>query len=194
MGRDWQSPIGNFYGSTLVRLRPEDPLPPTLAFVAALAVYDALNEVSPQLDLLIKWPNDILSGGAKISGILLERRDDAVIIGIGINLAFHPQGLGRPVTSLSALGVKPPTAEVFQPVLARCFSHWLGLWRGGGLPDILAAWQAKAHAKGTPLSVHFPDGQSVAGVFDGLDVHGALQLRLADGAVRAIHAGDVFLI
>lgn len=194
MGRDWQSPIGNFYGSTLVRLRPEDPLPPTLAFVAALAVYDALKEVAPQLDLLIKWPNDILSGGAKISGILLERRDDAVIIGMGINLAFHPQGLGRPVTSLSALGVKPPTAQAFQPVLARCLSHWLGLWRGGGLPDILAAWQARAHAKGTSLSVHLPDGQSIEGVFDGLDTHGALQLRLADGAVRAIHAGDVFLI
>jgi len=194
MGRDWQSPLGNFYGSTLVRLRPEDPLPPTLAFVAALAVYDALKEVAPQLNLLIKWPNDILSGGAKISGILLERRDDAVIIGMGINLAFHPQGLGRPVTSLSALGVTPPTAQAFQPVLARGFAHWLGLWRGGGLQDILAAWQARAHAKGTPLSVHLPDGQSVAGVFDGLDAHGALQLRLADGAVRAIHAGDVFLI
>jgi BirA family biotin operon repressor/biotin-[acetyl-CoA-carboxylase] ligase len=194
MGRDWQSPIGNFYGSTLVRLRPEDTLAPTLAFVAALAVYDALKEVAPQVDLLIKWPNDILSGGAKISGILLERRDDAVIIGMGINLAFHPQGLGRPVTSLSALGVKPPTAQAFQPVLACCLSHWLGLWRGGGLPDILAAWQARAHAKGTPLSVHLPDGQSIEGVFDGLDAHGALQLRLADGAVRAIHAGDVFLI
>ena len=142
----------------------------------------------------IKWPNDILSGGAKISGILLERRDDAVIIGMGINLAFHPQGLGRPVTSLSALGVKPPTAQAFQPVLACCLSHWLGLWRGGGLPDILAAWQARAHAKGTPLFVHLPDGQSIEGVFDGLDAHGALQLRLADGAVRAIHAGDVFLI
>ena len=194
MGRDWQSPIGNFYGSTLVRLCPEDPLAPTLAFVAALAVYDALKEVAPQVDLLIKWPNDILSSGAKISGILLERRDDAVIIGIGINLAFHPQGLGRPVTSLSALGVKPPTAQAFQSVLARCLSHWLGLWRGEGLTDILAAWQARAHAKGTSLSVHLPDGQSIEGVFDGLDAHGALQLRLADGAVRAIHAGDVFLI
>jgi BirA family transcriptional regulator, biotin operon repressor / biotin---[acetyl-CoA-carboxylase] ligase len=194
MGRDWQSPIGNFYGSTLVRLRPEDTLAPTLAFVAALAVYDALKEVAPQIDLLIKWPNDILSGGAKISGILLERRDDAVIIGMGINLAFHPQGLGRPVTSLSALGVKPPTAQAFQPLLARCLSHWLGLWRGGSLPDILAAWQARAHAKGTSLSVNLPEGQSIEGVFDGLDAHGALQLRLADGAVRAIHAGDVFLI
>ena len=48
--------------------------------------------------------------------------------------------------------------------------------------------------RGTPLSVHLPDGQSIKGVFDGLDAHGALQLRLADGAVRAIHAGDVFLI
>ena len=194
MGRDWQSPIGNFYGSTLVRLRPEDPLAPTLAFVAALAGYDALKEVAPQVDLLIKWPNDILSGGAKISGILLERRDDAVIIGLGINLAFHPQGLGRPVTSLSALGAEPPTAQEFQPILARSFSHWLGLWRAGPLANILTAWQARAHAKGTPLSVHLPDGQSIEGLFDGLDAYGALQLRLADGAVRAIHAGDVFLI
>jgi BirA family biotin operon repressor/biotin-[acetyl-CoA-carboxylase] ligase len=92
------------------------------------------------------------------------------------------------------LGASPPTAEEFQPVLARFFAHWLGLWRAGGLADILAAWQARAHPKGTPLSAHLPDGQSVEGVFDGLDAHGALQLRLADGAVRAIHAGDVFLI
>lgn len=194
MGRDWLSPVGNFYGSTLVRLKAGDPQPATLALVAAVALHDAFRFLAPDVDFRIKWPNDLMVNGAKISGILLERADDAVVVGIGVNLAFHPEGLARKVTSLKALGISPPAPEDFQHILSARFDDWLAQWRGAGLTALRSAWVDRAHAKGTALSVNAPDGSVTEGLFDGLAEDGALLLRLADGTIRAIHAGDIFLI
>ena len=194
MGRDWQSPAGNFYGSTLVRLAAGDPPAATLALVAAVALHQTLSALAPALQLWIKWPNDLLCQGAKMSGILLEREGDAVIIGIGVNLAFHPEGLGRPVTSLLAQGAPALSPDEFQTRLAAALDDFLVLWRGQGLAPIRREWLARAHPDGTPLSVVGSAGEALAGSFDGLGEDGALNLRLADGSVRAIHAGDVFLI
>lgn len=194
MGREWQSPVGNFYGSTLVRLKSGDPQPATLALVAAVAMHDAFGFLAPDVDFRIKWPNDLMVDGAKLSGILLERAGDAVVIGIGVNLAFHPEGLDRKVTSLKGLGVAPPTPADFQHILADRFDNWLAVWRNTGLPSLRSAWVERAHPKGTALSVNAPDGSVTEGLFDGLAEDGALLLRLADGTIRAIHAGDIFLI
>ena len=194
MGRDWHSPLGNFYGSTLVRLNAGDPPAATLALVAAVAVHQALSSYAADLQLWIKWPNDILCQGAKMSGILLEREADAVIIGIGVNLAFHPEGLDRPVTSLFAQGVAAPTAADFQLRLAAMLDAAIALWRAQGLAPLRHEWLSRAHPVGTPLSVSGGQGMALTGSFDGLAEDGALNLRLADGDVRAIHAGDIFLI
>lgn len=194
MGRDWQSPVGNFYGSTLVRLRAGDPQAATLALVTAVALQDALIFVAPDVPFQIKWPNDIMVDGAKLSGILLERSGDAVVIGIGVNLAFHPEGLDRKVTSLRALEAAVPDAAEFQLILADRFDDWLARWRSEGLSALRAAWVARAHPKGTALSVNAPDGSVAQGLFEGLADDGALMLRLADGTIRVIHAGDIFLI
>ena len=192
-GRVWQSPPGNFYGSTLVRLRSGDPAAATLALVVAVALDEAVGVYAPGADLAIKWPNDLLLGGAKLAGILLERAGDAVVIGVGVNLAHHPADLDRRVTSLAAHGPAPDPAE-FAQTLADTFARWLGRWRGEGLGVIRDAWTAYAHTPGTALAVNLPDGERAEGLFERLDSDGALILRLADGRVRAIHAGDVFLI
>jgi BirA family transcriptional regulator, biotin operon repressor / biotin---[acetyl-CoA-carboxylase] ligase len=181
-GRAWQSPPGNLYASTLVRLRPGDPPAPTLALVAAVALHDAVRPHAPAAQ--IKWPNDLLIGGAKLAGILLERQDEAVILGFGVNLAGHPGGLDRPATSLAA-AIAP---DAFLTRLAAGFAAWLERWRADGLAPVRAAWLAAAHPVGTPLL-----SGDAPGIFDGLDETGALRLRLADGALRLIHAGDVFL-
>jgi BirA family transcriptional regulator, biotin operon repressor / biotin---[acetyl-CoA-carboxylase] ligase len=142
----------------------------------------------------IKWPNDLLVDGAKLSGILLERAEDAVVIGFGVNLAHHPEGIGRATTSVAArTGIAPDPGTVVE-VLAESVARWLGRWRSGGVAALRTAWLDAAHAPGTPLSVNLPDGEALEGLFDGLDEAGALRLRLAGGAVRVIHAGDVFLI
>jgi BirA family biotin operon repressor/biotin-[acetyl-CoA-carboxylase] ligase len=193
-GRDWVSPLGNVYASGIVSLRPSDPEAPTLALVAAVSVYDALKIWSLNQPLSIKWPNDILVDGAKISGILLERTKNSVIVGIGVNLMFNQPKLDRPATSLQTLGIAPPDPRTFLETLTEIFETWLSRWRGEGLPTIRSAWLDRAHPIGTALSAALPDNNRIEGLFDGLTSDCALRLRLADGATRVIHAGDIFLI
>ena len=137
----------------------------------------------------IKWPNDLLFDRAKLAGILLEREGDAVILGFGVNLAHHPQGLERAATSLAALAGLAPEPGPFVEILARNLSRWVARWRQEGLGPVRRAWLAAAHPLGTALAT--PEGE---GLFDGLDETGALRLKLADGSTRLVHAGDVFLI
>ena len=186
-GRSWETLPGNLYASTLVQLREGDPPAPTLALVAAVALHEAVTPGGASVQL--KWPNDLLSGPAKLAGILLEREEDAVVIGFGVNLAQAPTGLDRPATSLAALIGAAPDPAAFLDTLAETFAHTLAEWRSEGLPPIRARWLAAAHPPGTSLSTPAGEGQ-----FDSLDETGALRLRLADGSVRVIHAGDVFLI
>lgn len=191
-GRAWESPPGNFYGSTLVRLRPTDPPAPTLAFVAAVALEDAVAVFRRPGDAVLKWPNDLLIDGAKLSGILLERAGDAVVAGIGVNLAHHPDLPYRPATSLAAQGVTVDAAT-FADVLADSFARWLSRWRDEGLAPIRQRWLDRAHPGGTALTARLPDGTTREGLFEGLSAEGALMLRTRTG-VELVHAGDVFLL
>ncbi|USU07000.1 biotin--[acetyl-CoA-carboxylase] ligase [Sphingomonadaceae bacterium OTU29LAMAA1] len=190
-GRAWTSPAGNLYASTLVRLRPSDPPPATLALVAAVALHETVGVFG--IGAQLKWPNDLLVAGAKLSGILLERSDNAVVVGIGVNLADHPELPDRPTTSLAAQGISA-APELFLDVLTETFTRWLARSRGEGLAAIRTAWLAAAHTIGTALSVRLPDGSAQDGLFDGLDADGALILRLASGRRHVIHAADVFLL
>ena len=81
-----------------------------------------------------------------------------------------------------------------RPALAEAFARWLGVWRGTGVAPVRARWLDRAHAPGTALTARLPDGTIVDGLFAGLDAEGALNLRLADGSTRVIHAADVFLV
>ena len=193
MGRVWESPDGNLFCSTLVRLRAGDPLPHSLALVAANAVHALVAPLCAG-QARIKWPNDVLVDGAKIAGILLERTGDAVIVGVGVNVTGHPVGLDRPVTSLLAQGAIDADAGVLLGRLAELFGHWLAIWRAQGLDPVRSHWLLNAHPSGTPMQVLQPDGTRVEGHFDTLDRQGMLILRLANGESRAIHAGDIHLI
>jgi BirA family biotin operon repressor/biotin-[acetyl-CoA-carboxylase] ligase len=192
LGRSWVSPPGNLYASTLVRIRPNDPPAATLALVAAVALEETVSAYVPGMAVL-KWPNDVLIHGAKLSGVLLERAGDAVVIGIGVNLAHHPTDIERSATSLAAHNVAV-APENFIETLAEAFARWVECWRGQGVDTVCRRWVAIAHPTGTPLNVRLPDGPAIDGLFDGLDADGALILRLADGTRRVIHAGDVFLL
>jgi BirA family biotin operon repressor/biotin-[acetyl-CoA-carboxylase] ligase len=190
-GRPWVSPPGNLHASTLVRLRRGDPNPATLAMATAVALDEVLQGYGAAP--VIKWPNDLLIGDAKLTGILLERSGDAVVVGIGINLAHHPEGLDRATTSVAAQGLGAPDPGLFLRDLAESFARWLAVWRAG-LEPVRRRWLERAHPPGTALSVRLPEQQTLDGLFDGLDSDGALRLRLASGEVQVIHAGDVFLI
>ena len=193
-GRPWVSPPGNLYASTLVRRRPGDPLAPSLALVAAVALDQLLQGWLIPDRLMIKWPNDLLADGAKIAGILLEGIEDAVVVvGIGVNLAHHPENIDRPATSLAALGLVAPDPADFAEELAASFAGWLTRWRSEGLGTVLTRWQTRAHPLGTALSVRMSKG-ALDGLYDGLEADGALRLKTPDGHVHIVHAGDIFLL
>jgi BirA family transcriptional regulator, biotin operon repressor / biotin---[acetyl-CoA-carboxylase] ligase len=188
-GREWVSAQGNFYGSTLVQLRPNDPPAQTLSLVAGLALIEALDVAVPDQPLMLKWPNDLMLSGKKLAGILLERSGERVVLGFGVNLAEAPELPDRQTASLG--GALQP--EVFAPLLAGSLSRMLELWRSNEPTAIVRAWEHRAHLVGTKLSVHLSKDEEISGRFAGLDPDGAFRLLLDDGTTEIIRAADVFL-
>jgi BirA family transcriptional regulator, biotin operon repressor / biotin---[acetyl-CoA-carboxylase] ligase len=193
-GRAWVSEPGNLYASLLLT----DPAPTghaaQLAFVAALAVADAIAVAAPAVagQLAFKWPNDVLLGGTKISGILIEAegtRPLMVAIGIGVNCRHHPPGAEYPATDLAAAGAAV-TAEALFAALSDAMARRLGEWRTDFAP-IRAAWLARAAGLGGELRARLGT-RELTGRFEALDEEGRLLLRRADGTLETIAAGEVF--
>jgi BirA family biotin operon repressor/biotin-[acetyl-CoA-carboxylase] ligase len=189
-GRPWESIEGNFSGSALVQLRASDPPAPSLALVAGLALIEAVEIEVPGSPLLLKWPNDLMLGDAKLAGILLERSGERVVAGFGVNLAAAPELPGRKTASLK--GARDIAPQAFAPVLAAKFAQLLAVWRASDLAQFAQAWMARAHPVGTELEVHSGPGERVSGTFDGIEPDGAMRLR-RDGMIDVIRAGDVYL-
>ena len=170
--------------------------------LAAVALDEATAAYVPSTHLRIKWPNDLLllseagghvGGWAKLAGILLERVDDAVVVGFGVNLAEAPIFPDRPAVSLADHLGAAPDAATFLDVLAACVARWIARWRGEGLDVVRTRWLARAHPIGTPLVARTSAGHEAEGLFMGLDPSGSMLLRTAE-TVRMIAAGDVFLL
>ncbi len=193
-GRVWESPEGNLYASVLLRPRCTAQEAGCYAFVAALAVADVVKAVLPKSDVELKWPNDVLVGGKKISGVLLEANPptdgkiDWLVIGVGLNVSHYPDEGLFPATSMAAEGVKTGVQEALETLLTR-LSHWRGVLQRQGFEPLRTAWLALA--KKGPLVARLPQ-ETVEGAFAGLNGQGHLILRLPDGKETAIAAGDVF--
>ena len=196
-GRVWQSPQGNLAASLLLIDPAPMALAPQLGFVTGVALAEAVATLLPAPhQARLKWPNDLVVDGAKLSGLLLEavQLPDghlACVIGIGLNIASHPQDLPYPAISLKALGSKA-SAELALERVGAHMSVWLARWqRGDDFAAIRAAWMAHAAALDERVTVHAPSGQ-VTGIFRGLDAAGQMILETEAGRV-SIAAGDVFL-
>ena len=193
IGRVWNDGAGNFMGSTIVAVGAHQPHAGSLALVAGIAVQAAVAPLVPPPHLpLLKWPNDVLIGGAKLAGILLERFGEAVVVGIGVNLAQAPDLADRDTIALTRFG-PAPNRDDFAANLAQCFADELARWRDYGLEALVRRWQSVAHPFGTPLVVQDGTNPPLSGNYAGLDAQGALRLTLQDGTTRTIHAGDVHL-
>jgi BirA family biotin operon repressor/biotin-[acetyl-CoA-carboxylase] ligase len=197
-GRSWSSPPGNLYASLLLlNAAPPEHLP-ELGFVAGVALLAALREIlgdDPRLGL--KWPNDILFGGAKLSGILLESSllpggAIACVAGFGVNCRSHPPGLPYAATDLAKIGTMLHAPEDVLPRLSDAMAGMLHVWASGaGFADIRARWLKSALGLGEPIRIALGT-TSLSGIFDTIDCRGRLILR--EGVnTRAIEAGDVFL-
>lgn len=201
-GRQWEDAPGNLAATFLHRLPGPRNRLAQLGFALGLSVWETLDETFGIADIRLKWPNDVLIGGAKMGGILLESwvADGGgehegpfwLAAGVGLNLASAPELPGYRTGSVlgdAGIALEP---DAVLAVLARRFAGWSErLWREGFSP-LAAAWTA--HAAGLGETVAVDQGAArVTGRLLGLDADGALRLEAGEGHVLAIAAGDVML-
>lgn len=195
-GRPWVCAEGNLFFSLLLRPTQARASWGELSFVSGLATAEAIGQFVS--GWAIKWPNDVLVDGKKISGILLEScstpQGDGLIVGIGINIAHAPPVEGREVVCVSESAGRTVSVDaVLEALLAR-FAHWYHIWQTQGFEAIRAPWLANAAGVGQKIRVQLADGRVANGVFSGLAPSGALELDGADGQSQLVLAGDVFLL
>ena len=195
-GRTWVSERGNLFASLLLTDAAPPEHWPELAFVAALAIHDAVAEVAPELrqQLFIKWPNDLLLAGKKFSGILIEGEAgerSAVVVGIGVNCLSHPAGTDYAATDLAAAGAEVTAESLFATLSAKMLGR-LAQWNAGEhFSTIRADWLARAAGRGEVLRLRLAEDQELVGRFEDVDDAGRLVLSLPDGGRKTVAAGDV---
>jgi BirA family biotin operon repressor/biotin-[acetyl-CoA-carboxylase] ligase len=194
-GRIWISLKGNLHASALLI----DPCPPAtapqLGFVAGVALARAARDIGAA-EVGLKWPNDLLSNGAKCAGILVESAalaSRAYVVGVGVNCAQAPESLGYTTTCLTrADGMAVNPGDLFER-LAQRFDETLGEWRAGqAFESIRAAWLDCARGLGGPILIE-NGGVKREGVFEGIDANGRLLLRSGRG-LETVEAADLRIL
>jgi BirA family biotin operon repressor/biotin-[acetyl-CoA-carboxylase] ligase len=204
--RAWSSPRGNLYCSVLEVIEVSPAVAATLGFAAGLAMEQALQKASLEAALRsagsdhmkfsLKWPNDVLAGRQKLTGILLEAEAVAgdrlaVVVGIGTNVVSAPEGTPTPATSLAALGIQIGAEELFM-TLSDAWAEFVGIWDNGrGFGEIRKLWLARAAGLGERVAIK-TGGATLEGIFDTLDESGCMIVRTADGKLLPVTAGDVY--
>ncbi|MGE5516137.1 MAG: biotin--[acetyl-CoA-carboxylase] ligase [Bacteroidota bacterium] len=205
--RPWISPAGNLHCSTLIRLDGNLGTAAQLGFAAAVALVDTFRTLVPGAAFTCKWPNDVLANGpgagaggaagvmitGKCCGMLLEPVGrEWLIIGIGVNVvAAPPPGeLLYPAASLAELGFGGTDLDVLA-AFADHFGPLVREWRRDGFAPIREAWLHRARGIGEPVVVRL-EGETLTGLFAGLDAEGALLLDQPSLGLRRIMAGDVY--
>jgi BirA family biotin operon repressor/biotin-[acetyl-CoA-carboxylase] ligase len=196
-GRFWISPRGNLYATLLFAPQCTPANLHQLSLVAGVAVHDAIGSAG-SLSLRLKWPNDVLIGGAKVAGVLAEsivgqNGTSLAILGIGINLVSSPPRSRQAATHLSdhSITLEPEPALA---VLDASISRWLRVWDSGNdFATIRTAWLKRAGPEGENLAIN-AGGDRIEGRFAGLDADGSLLLRDAEGRARRFTFGDVTVV
>lgn len=191
-GNKWDAPIGNLYMSILLRPTCGLSRAGELAFVSAVALSDALDAYidGDKHVKTVKWPNDILVNGLKISGILLEshlvdNKLDGIILGIGVNIFRAPEL----AVALNDVAKEPVYVnKVRDHILAR-LAHYMEVWEAQGFGPIREEWMKNAHGLGGPMTARLPN-ISHKGKFKGITQEGSLILEAEEGD-KIITAADV---
>jgi BirA family biotin operon repressor/biotin-[acetyl-CoA-carboxylase] ligase len=196
LGRSWTSPRGNLCFSVV--LRPDLPThkAPLVTLLGAVAVVSALRAAG--IPAGIKWPNDILVAGRKVSGLLTELSAEPdrvrhIVLGIGVNVNLDPALLPEEVRDRStsvaaATGGTVDRTRLLAELLAQ-LDHWYGRFQADP-QTVLGAWRDLNVTLGRRVAVSGP-GEQLEGVARDIDNEGRLLVRLDGGGLRAVAAGDV---
>jgi BirA family biotin operon repressor/biotin-[acetyl-CoA-carboxylase] ligase len=203
LGRAWVAPPRTALLASVL-LRVPEAAAPGVPFAAGLAMRDAIAEITG-VESLLKWPNDLLVGGHKLAGILVElcsplgnapsadaAAGAALIVGVGVNLTVPEFPPGVDAVSLHTLVGHPPEARRLLDAWLSNLDRRTSELDAAGLPVLLAHWRRWAAGLGSPVSVRMPAG-SVEGVAEDVRDDGALLVRTAGGVIPVL-AGDVHLL
>ena len=200
-GRYWENPKGNFSATLAMKLNEPLASLALRSFVAALALFDTLTQVTQRAELFsLKWPNDILMDFKKVSGILLEssnsRKETKFLkIGIGVNLVSLPKTLTESYKQIAepisledfCFKIGP---EDFLVYLASNFAYWETQLEKFGFQRVRRVWLDRAYGVGEMILAR-TFSEEHKGIFDTIDESGNLVLKLKNG-IRVIHAGDIY--
>ncbi len=199
LGRQWSSPNGNLYATALL------PFPGTLqqaalaCFSAGLAVIDAAEALGVEQNALkLKWPNDVLAGMAKVTGILIETGNLHgqlwMAAGIGVNVEVAPERSDRATSCLTALpGGAGATPQRMLAALDVAFRVRLYSLLAEGFGPTRDAWLAHAAFLGAKVEL-MPASGRLEGIMTGLAEDGALIVKLPDGAETHVRAGEISVL
>ena len=198
--RSWSDPSGNFSGSILIKIDEDLQNLALRSFVAALSVFDAIDQkIGKEHELLIKWPNDLLLNGKKICGILLETRNfgtvSALVIGIGVNLLSSPNLdknqniIIKPGSILAETGVKLDPID-FSELIADQYVLREKQFRTMGFSKIRKIWMDRATKLGKRITARTPNFE-YHGIFDSVDEKGQL-IIINNGEKKKIAAAEIF--
>jgi len=194
--RVWVSKPGNLYCSLIYDVGKDLTNATQLSFVTSLAVRDTVAGLLKSADIKCKWPNDVMVGGKKICGILLETHTGAdvqsnfIIIGIGINIEHHPDLTLYQATHINEqCGIKYSSDDVFHR-LVHNMARWLDIWQKEGFLKVKEEWLNHSIGLGETITVRMA-AEELVGRFVDLDSGGALKLEI-NGEIKLIHSGDIF--
>lgn len=196
-GREWETPAGNLAVSIVKR--PDLPMrfAPQAALVTAVAVAEAVEQIGVAADRIsLKWPNDVLIDGKKVSGILLEGQAagsavDWLVIGTGINVVHHPAKTRHPAIDLTEAGLSTAAEDVLPAYLA-AFDKWWRRWQRYDFQVIQTAWSArKLHMSGDRIRLSLGK-EAVYARYKGLAPDGALVVVGQDGLEKHVVSGEIF--
>ncbi|WP_050626367.1 biotin--[acetyl-CoA-carboxylase] ligase [Bradyrhizobium viridifuturi] len=202
--RVWIAPRGNLASSILESMDVPPAVAATLGFVAGLSEAAALEQVSVEAALrlgsdrpryALKWPNDVLAGGAKLVGINMEAEAVGnrlvVVVGIGTNVVAAPEGTPTPAVSLADLGVQISAEELFM-ALSDAWVEFRGIWDDGrGFAEIRRRWLERAAGLGGEVAVN-TGSATIEGIFETIDETGCLIVATAEGKRVPVAAGEVY--
>lgn len=205
LGRSFFSPPhASLYTSIVLRPQIDTAEAPTLIQASAIGVAEAVEaEVSDPSDVEIKWPNDVLLGERKTSGILMELGAEAtrvafVVLGIGVNLNVPreslPEEFRELATSISAHTGRRIDRVAFAQRLYHRLEEVLDAHAAGGFAAIRPRFESRFRMTGRTVRVRDLDGVESSGRCAGIDADGALLLESEDGRRRRVVAGDVTVV
>lgn len=191
-GRSWVSLEGNLFMSMAFEAELKNV--GQIVFIVSLSLLETLRHLFPDINICLKWPNDVLVNDRKISGILLEKGEgDYIIAGIGVNIAAAPKidGLVYPAQSLADFGFETGRLDLFRAYL-QTFEANYKLWQEQGFETIRARWLANAKNLGKEILVRM-NNEERSGIFAGVDENGTLLLE-RNNNLEKIYAGDIFCL